>query len=65
MLDIRFIRENPDAVQENAKNKGYDIDVNKLIALDEQRRVLQQQADELREKRNQNSFAVFDFPNTN
>ncbi len=55
MIDIRFVRENPELVARNAKNKGYDVDVNKLVALDEERRVLQQQVDELREKRNQNS----------
>lgn len=52
MLDIRFIRENPDAVQENAKNKGYTVDVAELLRLDETKRVTQQKADELREKRN-------------
>ena len=55
MIDIRLVRENPELVAQNARNKGYDIDVNKLIALDEERRVLQQQVDELRERRNQNS----------
>lgn len=55
MIDIRLVRENPELVAQNAKNKGYDIDVNKLVALDEERRVLQQQVDELRERRNQNS----------
>lgn len=55
MIDIRLVRENPEAVAQNAKNKGYDIDVNKLVALDEERRTLQQQVDELREKRNQNA----------
>lgn len=55
MIDIRFFRENPELVAQNAKNKGYDIDVNKLVALDDERRTLQQQVDELREKRNQNS----------
>lgn len=55
MIDIRLVRENPELVAQNAKNKGYDIDVNKLVALDEERRTLQQQVDELREKRNQNS----------
>lgn len=55
MIDIRLVRENPEAVAQNARNKGYDIDVNKLVALDEDRRILQQQVDELREKRNQNS----------
>lgn len=55
MIDIRLLREQPDAVAENARNKGYDIDVKKLLNLDEQRRTLQQQVDELREKRNQNA----------
>ena len=55
MLDIRFIRENAQAVQQNAKNKGYDVDIKKLLELDDDRRTLQQQVDELREKRNQNA----------
>lgn len=55
MIDIRLVRENPEAVALNAKNKGYDIDVNKLVALDDERRTLQQQVDDLREKRNQNA----------
>ncbi len=52
MLDIRFIRENPDLVKENTKNKGYDVNIDELLRQDESRRGLQQQADELREKRN-------------
>lgn len=55
MIDIRLVRENPELVAQNAKNKGYDIDVNKLVALDDERRTLQQQVDDLRERRNQNS----------
>ncbi len=55
MIDIRLVRENPELVAQNAKNKGYDIDVNKLVALDDERRTLQQQVDELRERRNQNA----------
>lgn len=55
MIDIRLVRENPELVAQNARNKGYDIDVNKLVALDDERRTLQQHVDELREKRNQNA----------
>lgn len=55
MLDIRFIRENADKVQQNAKNKGYDVSINELLKLDEQRRELSSQLDELREHRNQNA----------
>lgn len=54
MLDIRFIRENPDLVQQNAKNKGYDVDIAKLTAFDNERRKLQAQVDVLRTKRNEN-----------
>ncbi len=55
MLDIRFIRENPDAVQENARKKGYDVSVAQLLELDESRRQLTQVVDELRERRNANA----------
>lgn len=52
MLDIRFIRENADAVQINARNKGFDVDITTLLRLDNERRELQLQVDGLREKRN-------------
>jgi len=55
MLDIRFIRDNAEAVQQNAKNKGYDISIAALLKLDDDRRQLQQRVDELREKRNANA----------
>ena len=55
MLDIRFIRDNAEAVQQNAKNKKYDVSIKDLLALDDERRSLQQQVDELRERRNQNA----------
>lgn len=54
MLDIRYIRENADRVQESAKNKGYnDVSITRLLDTDEQRRQLQQQVDELRTQRNE------------
>lgn len=52
MLDIRFIRENPELVQKNTTNKGYTVDIDELLRQDARRRQLQQQADALREKRN-------------
>lgn len=55
MLDIRYIRDNPDKVQVNAHNKGVDVDIKRLLELDEERLSLQQQVDELRERRNQNA----------
>lgn len=58
MLDIRFIRDNVEFVQDSAKNKGYDVNITELLGLDEERRNLQQQVDELREKRNANAAAM-------
>ncbi|MBJ58646.1 serine--tRNA ligase [Candidatus Saccharibacteria bacterium] len=55
MLDIRFIRQNPDSVQENARRKGYDVSISRLLELDDQRRELSQRVDELRERRNANA----------
>jgi len=52
MLDIRYIRENAADVQENARRKGYDVNVDEVLRWDKTKRQLQQQADELREKRN-------------
>ena len=52
MLDIRYIRENPEKVQKNATDKGYDVSISELLRLDDERRSLQQQVDELRARRN-------------
>lgn len=53
MLDIRFIRENPDRVQEAAAQKGYKVNIQELLTADESRRELQSKADDLRTKRNE------------
>jgi len=55
MLDIRFIREHAEEVQKNAEAKGYDVSIAALLEVDETRRSLQQQADVLRESRNEKS----------
>lgn len=53
MLDIRFIRGNSGRVQEATKAKGYDVNITTLLELDDGRRELQQQVDELRTRRNE------------
>ena len=55
MLDIRYIRENADKVQESAGRKGYTVDIQALLKLDDDRRELQQRVDELRTNRNANA----------
>ena len=54
MLDIRFIRENAERVRKDALNKGYkNADVQAVISLDDERKALTAQIDELRTRRNQ------------
>ena len=55
MLDIKFVRENPDIVKENIKKKFQDNKlpmVDEVIELDKEVRELQQEADGLRAKKN-------------
>lgn len=53
MIDIQYVRDNPDRVAEAAKQKGYDVDVKALLAVDDDRRELMSQVEELRQKRNE------------
>lgn len=52
MLDIRFIRENPNLVEEHARKKGYNVNILELLNLDDERKKAQQGIDQLRERRN-------------
>ena len=61
MLDIKFVRENPELVKENIKKKFQDAKlplVDECIELDAQLRKVQQEADELRAKRNKISKEI-------
>lgn len=53
MLDIQFIRDNPEMVAEKSRQKGYDTDVQQLLGFDSKRRELQQQVEALRQQRNE------------
>jgi len=52
MLDIKFIRENKEIVQEGAKKKHVDIDIEKLIALDDERLKQLKEVEDLRSEVN-------------
>ncbi len=52
MLDIKFIRENKDIVIAGAKKKHLEVDINKLLDLDEKRRELQSSVDDKRAQQN-------------
>ena len=61
MLDLKFVRENPDIVKQNIKNKfqDYKLDlVDEVIALDLESRKTQQEADNLRAERNKISKQI-------
>ncbi len=52
MLDIKFIRQNSDIVKKAAKDKRVEVDVDKIIALDERRRQIQGELDQANSFRN-------------
>jgi len=52
MIDIKFIRENAEAVQKGIKNKGSDIDIKHVLEIDNQRKNLSFSVQKLREERN-------------
>ena len=61
MIDIKFLRENPDIVRQNIKNKFQDFKlpmVDEVIELDEKLRKTKAEADELRSKRNKISKEI-------
>lgn len=53
MLDIQFIRENPDVVKLAAKQKNINVDVSALLELDHKRREIIQNVEKLRKARNE------------
>ena len=61
MLDLKFVRENPDIVKQNIKNKFQDGKlplVDEVIALDAENRAAQKEADDLRASRNKLSKQI-------
>ncbi len=61
MLDLKFVRENPEIVKQNIKNKFQDsklVLVDEVIELDEQNRAAKQEGDALRAERNKLSKQI-------
>lgn len=52
MLDIKVIRENPDAVKEALKNRNLKINIDELLSLDEERRKILVEVEDLKAQRN-------------
>lgn len=53
MLDINFIRANRQKVEDAIHNKVYDIDLDEILRLDDERKELSREVDALRQERNQ------------
>ena len=58
MLDIRFVRANPDAVRQAARIKRIDFDVDQLLAADSERRRLLQLTEEKKAQQNRTSKEI-------
>jgi seryl-tRNA synthetase len=58
VLDLRFIRENAAAVQENCRNRGVEADVGLVIELADRRSMLIQELNELKQRQNQLAKSV-------
>ena len=61
MLDLRFVRENPEIVKQNIRNKFQDSKlplVDEVIALDEENRKVEKEADDLRASKNKISKQI-------
>src|SRR5919112_1857176 len=58
MLDLRYVRENPEAVAENCRNRGVEADVDLVVGLADKRSELIQELNEFKQQQNQLAKSV-------
>ena len=58
MLDLKFIRENAKAVEENTKNRGVEADVGLVVELADRRSELIQESNELKQRQNEMAKSI-------
>ncbi len=58
MLDIQFIRDNPELVKQKSREKSFDVDIDELLKIDQARRELLQDLEVQRAKRNELTAAA-------
>lgn len=61
MLDIQFVRDHPDLLQNIARQKGINVDIDALLRTDEERRTFLHRLEGLRQQRNQASKEIASF----
>ncbi len=62
MLDIKFIRENPELIKKAAKDKKVDVDIDRVIELDQKKRELQTSLQNLQQERNVHAKSITGKP---
>jgi seryl-tRNA synthetase len=60
MIDIQLVRDDPERIKEKAKQKGYEVDIDRLLQLDNERKELLQVVESLRQRRNEISETMKD-----
>ena len=65
MLDLKFIRENPDIVEASLKHRRADISLSQLLDADRQWRYTQTEADKLRNYQNNVSKEIAELKRSN
>lgn len=58
MIDIKLIRDNPEYYEKKSKEKGIEIDANRILEVDAKKRELDQEVQGLRERRNAHSSSI-------
>jgi seryl-tRNA synthetase len=58
VLDLKYIRENAKAVEENARNRGVEADVDLVVELADRRSDLIQESNELKQRQNQMARSI-------
>ncbi|MBI2032312.1 MAG: serine--tRNA ligase [Candidatus Levybacteria bacterium] len=58
MIDIKLLRENPDKIREAVKKKGFDVDIDHILEIDNKKRELDLKVQNLREQRNKAAKAA-------
>jgi seryl-tRNA synthetase len=58
VLDLKYIRENAKAVEENSRNRGVEVDVDLVVKLADRRSALIQELNELKQRQNQMAKSI-------
>ena len=58
MLDIKYIRQNPDRVKKGCQSKNADVDIDYLLEIDAKRREAIQGLEDIRAKKNKVSREI-------